>query len=263
MRPIAAAFQVGVEEAAMGVIRVADSSMVNALKLVSVRRGYDPRDFVLVAFGGGGAMHAGALIRELRVKKAIIPANPAVFSAWGMLAADLRQDFVRTSVCPEDQVDPFDLTSLFAKMEAEAMVLMREQSIPQERIAFRRFVDARYAGQEHTVKVPVAGGTIEERDIGEIKESFRRLHEQAYGFHLDSPIELVNYHLTALGVVEKPQVTRIEAGGLALGKAEKARRRVNFDELGFHECPVYERDLLPVGKAMGDRWSSRSRPRLP
>jgi N-methylhydantoinase A len=101
------------------------------------------------------------------------------------------------------------------------------------------------------VKVPVAGGTIEERDIGEIKESFRRLHEQAYGFHLDSPIELVNYHLTALGVVEKPQVTRIEAGGLALGKAEKARRRVNFDELGFHECPVYERDLLPVGKAMG------------
>jgi N-methylhydantoinase A len=251
MQPIAAAFKLSVEEAAMGVIRVADSSMVNALKLVSVRRGYDPRDFVLVAFGGGGAMHAGALIRELKVKKAIIPANPAVFSAWGMLAADLRQDFVRTSVCPEDQVDPFDLTSLFAKMEAEAMVLMREQSIPQERIAFRRFVDARYAGQEHTVKVPVAGGTIEELDIDESKESFRRLHEQAYGFHLDSPIELVNYHLTALGVVEKPQVTRIEAGGLALGKAEKARRRVNFDELGFHECPVYERDLLPVGKAMG------------
>jgi N-methylhydantoinase A len=250
MRPIAAAFKLRVEEAAMGVIRVADSSMVNALKLVSVRRGYDPRDFVLVAFGGGGAMHAGALIRELRVKKAIIPTNPAVFSAWGMLAADLRQDFVRTSVRPEDQVDPLELTSLFAEMEAEAMVLMREQSIAQERIAFQRFADMRYSGQEHTVKVPITGGPIEERNIAEIKESFHRLHEQAYSFRLDSPIELVNYHLTALGAVEKPQVKRIDARGLALGKAEKARRRVNFDELGFHECPVYERDLLPVGEDM-------------
>jgi N-methylhydantoinase A len=249
MRPIADAFQIGIEETAMGVIRVADSSMVNALKLVSVRRGYDPRDFVLVAFGGGGAMHAGALIRELRVKKAVIPVNPAVFSAWGMLAADLRQDFVRTSVCPEEQADPLELTSLFAEMEAEAMVLMREQSIPQERIVFRRSADLRYCGQEHTVKVPVPGGRLQKRDLAEIKESFHRLHEQAYNFRLHSPVELVNYHLTAQGIVEKPQVHRIEAEGLALRKAEKGRRRVNFDELGFQECPVYERDLLPVGEA--------------
>ncbi len=250
MQPIAAAFDLGVEEAAMGVIRLADSSMINALKLVSIQRGYDPRDFVLVAFGGGGAMHAGALIRELRVKKAIIPTNPAVFSAWGMLAADLRQDFIRTFIRRGDRVDPRELSALFAEMEAEAGLLLREQGIAEERIAFQRFVDARYAGQEHTVKVPILGGPIEERNIAEINKRFHRLHEQAYSFRLDSPIELVNYHLTALGVVEKPQVNRIEGKGLRLEKAQKGKRRVNFDELGFHECPIYERDLLPVGEAV-------------
>jgi N-methylhydantoinase A len=100
------------------------------------------------------------------------------------------------------------------------------------------------------VKVPIAGGTIEERGIAEIKASFHRLHEQAYGFRLDSPVELVNYHLTALGFVEKPRVNKIESRGLSLVKAEKTRRRVNFDELGFHECPVYERDLLLVGQTI-------------
>jgi N-methylhydantoinase A len=250
MQPIAAAFNLSVEEAAMGIIRVADSSMVNALKLVSVRRGYDPRDFFMVAFGGGGAMHAGALIRELRVKKAIIPTNPAVFSAWGMLTADLRQDFIRTFICPADQVNPLELTSLFAEMEAEAMVLMREQSMAEERIAFQRFADMRYAGQEHTVKVPVPGGKMEERNIADINEKFHQLHEQVYSFRLDAKVELVNYHLTALGVVQKPQVNRIEGRGLRLEKAEKGRRRVNFDELGFHDCPVYERNLLPVGEDM-------------
>ena len=250
MQPIAAGFGLSVEEAAMGVIRLADSSMINALKLVSVQRGYDPRDFVLVAFGGGGAMHAGALIRELRVKKALIPTNPAVFSAWGMLAADLRQDFIRTLIRSGDRFDALQLESSFAEMEAEAGVLLRGEGIAEERIAFQRFVDARYAGQEHTVKVPVSGGKLGERNIAEINESFHRLHEQAYGFHLDSPVELVNCHLTALGVTQKPQMKRIEERGLRLEKALKGRRRVNFDELGFHECPIYERDLLPVGEAV-------------
>jgi N-methylhydantoinase A len=167
-----------------------------------------------------------------------------------MLAADLRQDFIRTFIRSGGRVDPLELSALFAEMEAEAGILLREQGIAEERIAFQRFADARYVGQEHTVKVPVPRGKLEERDIAEIHEGFHRLHEQAYGFHLDSSIELVNCHLTALGVVEKPRVNRIDGAGLQLDKAQKGRRRVNFDELGFHECPIYERDLLPVGEAV-------------
>jgi len=249
MQPVADAFKISVEDAAMGVIRLADSNMVNALKLVSVRRGYDPREFVMVAFGGGGAMHAGALARELRLKKVLIPTNPAVFSAWGMLMTDLRQDFIRTSIRRTDAIDPADITKLFAEMEGQTLDLMKEQDIPEERIRFQRFADMRYLGQEHTVKVPIPAGSIMPERIPEINEAFRRLHEQAYTFRLESPVELVNYHLTAFGIVEKPELRKVPHKGLTLDKARKGERRVNFDEMGFHASPVFERDRFPVGKA--------------
>lgn len=250
MQPVADAFDISVEDAAMGVIRLADSNMVNALKLVSVRRGYDPRDFVMVAFGGGGAMHAGALVRELKLKKALIPTNPAVFSAWGMLMTDLRQDFIRTSIRRTDQIETAELTSFFTEMETQAMDLMKEQSISGDRIVFQRFADMRYMGQEHTVKVPVPEGRIEKRHLPEIDEKFHQLHEQAYTFRLESPLELVNYHLIAFGVVEKPDVNKVDGEGLNLAPAGKGKRRVNFDELGFHESPIYERDLLPLREVL-------------
>ena len=246
MKPIAEFFGISIEQAAMGVIRLADSNMVNALKLVSVRRGYDPRDFVFVAFGGGGAMHAGALARELRVKKTVIPVNPAVFSAWGMLMTDLRQDFIRTLIRRTDLVDPGEITSLFNEMEELAMDLMQEQHIPQERIKFARYADMRYLGQEHTVKVPIPVKNIEAGDIPGINERFHNLHEQAYTFRLETQVELVNYHLIAFGVVDKPEMMKLNGDNLTLEAAKKSERRVNFDELGFHVCSIYERDLLPV-----------------
>ena len=250
MEPIADAFKISIEEAAMGVIRLADSNMVNALKLISVRRGHDPRDFVMVAFGGGGAMHAGALARELMLKKVLVPTDPAVFSAWGMLMTDLRQDFIRTSIRRTDQIETAELTSFFTEMEKQAMHLMKEQNIQEGSIIFQRFADMRYLGQEHTVKVPIPEGRIEPRHMPEINERFHQLHEQAYTFRLESPLELVNYHLTAFGVVKKPALTKIKGEGLSLDAAKKGRRRVNFDELGFHDSPIFERDLLPIGEVV-------------
>ncbi len=248
MQPVANSFHLSIEDAAMGVIRLADSDMINALKLVSVRRGYDPRDFIMVAFGGGGAMHAGAITRELRVKKAVIPTNPAVFSAWGMLVTDLRQDFIRTLIRRTDQVDPAEVESFFAGMEDQAMELMLEQHITKDRVVFQRFADMRYMGQEHTVKVPLPAGRITAEKIPEINERFNGLHEHAYTFRLESSIELVNYHLTAFGTVEKPELNKINGKGLSLKDAKKGSRNVNFDELGFHESPIYERDRFPVNE---------------
>ena len=120
------------EQAAMGIIRIADANMINALKLVSVRRGYDPRDFVLIAFGGGGAMHAGALMRELRVKKVIIPAEPAVFSAWGMLMTDLRRDYIRTLITRTDQVEPGRLNAIYGGMEEQALGDLTSEGVNKE-----------------------------------------------------------------------------------------------------------------------------------
>lgn len=247
MQPIADHFKVSVEEAAMGVIRLADANMINALKLVSVRRGYDPRDFVLIAFGGGGAMHAGALARELRVKEVLIPNEPAVFSAWGMLMTDLRYDFIRTTIRRADQISAATLTEIYCGMEAVARQNLLEQHIPEERMMFQRFADMRYLGQEHTVKVPIPGGVITEEMIPEICERFHRLHEHTYTFRLDTLIEFVNYHVTGFGVVDKPQLKKLDGTQGSLEAARKGTRRVNFDELGYHEAPIYERSRLPVG----------------
>jgi N-methylhydantoinase A len=247
MKPIADHFKISVEEAAMGVIRLADANMINALKLVSVRRGYDPRDFVLIAFGGGGAMHAGALARELRVKEVLIPTEPAVFSAWGMLMTDLRHDFIRTFIQRADQISPAGLSAIFQEMEAGARHNLRDQHVVDDRMMFQRFSDMRYLGQEHTVKVPVPGGEITAEQMPEICERFHQLHEHAYTFRLDTPIEFVNYHVTGFGVVDKPQLRKLDGATGTLDTARKGTRRVNFDELGYHDSPIYERVRLPVG----------------
>jgi len=247
LKPIAQHFGVSIEAAAMGVIRLADANMITAMKLVSVRRGHDPRDFALVAFGGGGPMHAAALARELRVKKVIIPTQPAVFSAWGMLMTDLRRDYIRTLILRADRVKPQRFTDIYTEMEAQALADMQAERVKEGRVRFARYADMRYAGQEHTVKVPVPGGAIADKQMAVIAARFHDLHEHTYTFRLQSAIELVNFHLIALGVVKKPSVPKISSRG-TLKRALKGERKVNFDELGFRTSAVYERGLLPVGK---------------
>jgi N-methylhydantoinase A len=250
LKPIAEAFNVDVEQAAMGIIRLADANMVNALKLVSVRRGYDPREFILVAFGGGGALHAAALMRELQVKKAVIPVNPAVFSAWGMLVTGLRQDYIRTIIARTDLVNPTSMEAIFKAMEAQASNDMAAQHVAPVDIVFQRFADMRYHGQEHTVKVPLPASEISAELMPEISERFHQLHERAYTFRLESAVEVVNYHLTSLGNVKKPPLRPLNGKVGSLEESRKGSRLVNFDELGFHQASIYERDLLPIGLAV-------------
>ncbi len=250
LQPIADAFNMDLEQAAMGVIRIADANMINALKLVSVRRGYDPRDFALIAFGGGGAMHAGALMRELRCKKVIIPTEPAVFSAWGMLMTDLRRDYIRTLITRTDKVDAKELNRIFVDMEAQAMEELMAEGVKKSDLAIERFADMRYLGQEHTVKVTLPSEKITEKALPDINDRFHTLHEQTYTFRLDTPVELVNYHITIMGRVKKPEFKELDPREAKLEEARKATRRVNFDELGFHEADIYERDSLPVGKPL-------------
>ncbi len=250
LQKIGDAFDMSVEEAAMGVIRLADANMVTALKLISVRRGYDPRDFTMVAFGGGGSMHAAALARELRVKKILVPTEPAVFSAWGMLMTDLRQDYIRTWVVRTDLIAPVDLNRVFAEMEEQATADLLAEKVKPDQIVFQRYADMRYLGQEHTVKVPIPGGELTDKEIPDINERFHQLHEHAYTFRLESPVELVNFHLTALGRVKKPEITRINKDeARSVMEARKGERKVMFDE-SFVTTPTYERDLLPVGATL-------------
>ncbi|NJK80280.1 MAG: hydantoinase/oxoprolinase family protein [Chloroflexaceae bacterium] len=250
LEPIASHFAISIEQAAMGVIRLADAAMINALKLVSVRSGYDPRDFSLVAFGGGGSMHAAALGRDLHVKQIIIPRYPGLFSAWGMLMADLRQDFLRTQIIRTDQADPSGLSALFEEMEAQAVAYMQAEHLDPAAVVLQRYADIRYIGQEHTVKVAIPAGPLDAAALADVNERFHAAHERSYTFRLDTTPEIVNFHLIALGHVDKPQLQRISAEGRSIEQAHKGRRSVNFDELGYYESDIYERDLLPPGATL-------------
>ncbi|WP_338826964.1 hydantoinase/oxoprolinase family protein [Neomoorella thermoacetica] len=248
MARIAAPFNLTVEDAALGVIRLANANMINALKLISVRRGYDPRDFTLVAFGGGGSMHAAALARELKIKRVLIPVATSVFSAWGMLMTDLRYDLIQTTIRRTNSITPVELQAIWDSLEKEAVRYFQQENLGTTDLVFSRFADMRYLGQEHTVKVPVPGGKLDAAAIKEIEERFHALHEQHYTFRLeDSQIEFVNFHLTTFGRVKKPELARLQTGSADATRALKGHRPVHFDAEGWQESAIYERSLLGAG----------------
>jgi N-methylhydantoinase A len=250
MQPIARHFNMSVEEAALGVIRLSDFGKINAIKLISVRRGYDPRDFVLIAFGGGGPMHAAAMMRELRCKKVVVPTYPGVFSAFGMLMTDLRADFIRTMIARTDQLDLDTINRLYADMEQQARQQMAAEHVAESDVEIQRYADMRYMGQEHTVKVPVPNGPITAETIRDVNEAFHALHEHNYTFRLNTVIELVNYHVTTIGLVSKAQIGAVDGHGASLTRARKGTRPVIFDEFGAINTAIYERDRLPLNKVI-------------
>jgi len=238
--PIAAALGVTVDEAALGIIRLANANMINALKLVSVRRGYDPRDYAMIAFGGGGAMHAAALATELHVGTVIVPPAPAHFSAWGMLMTDPMQDFIQTALTSAKPENQERIASIFADMEAEARQFFANAGYDGGQVTTERYGDMRYHGQEHTVQVPFPADLV---DVDAVNAAFHALHERAYTFRLESPTEIVNFHLVARVAIPKPSLT----GTVTTGSGRpKGRRLVDFDESGRLETTIYERaDLIP------------------
>src|SRR5699024_1006251 len=179
---IANQFDISSEEAALGIIRIANSNMLNALKLISIRKGHNPKDFSLVAFGGGGSMHATALAKELGVKKVIIPVASPVFSAWGMLMSELRHDYIQTYIRRISNLSISEIMKKWEEIESTAYNQFEKEDMPKENVVFKRYFDMRYVGQEHTVKVPVPDGEWSEDTFDFVNDSFHKLHEQNYTF---------------------------------------------------------------------------------
>lgn len=238
------------EETARGVVRIANNNMVNALKLVSINRGYDTREFTLVAFGGGGPMHGASLAEELSIPRVIIPAHSAVFSAWGMLMSDMRRDYVQTKFIPFNTERMAELESAFAELEEESLEAYINDGVARDRIRFERRANMRYSGQEHTVQV-VMPDTIDGDQFAELVESFHQTYEREFTYRLDNPVEVVGCHLTAYGAVDRPQLKTVEAKNGPVSRAIKSVRPVDFAERGVVETDIYDRDLLGAG----DSWS--------
>jgi N-methylhydantoinase A len=229
------------EEVARGVIRIANSNMVNALKLISINKGYDPREFVLVTIGGGGAMHAVALAAELQIKKVVIPAYAGVFSAVGMLMTDLRRDVIRTNVLVVKPENRALLTSLYLEMQREATTQFVTDGYATDVIQYEWFADLRYSNQEHVVKVKIATADFDETALKEILGIFHAAHQKQFSFQLENSVEIVNQHIVATVFVGDSRLPEEKVQGHAAGHGKSM---VDFDAYGILETKVYKKDLL-------------------
>tara|TARA_B110000467_G_scaffold63611_1_gene58001 strand:+ start:665 stop:2722 length:2058 start_codon:yes stop_codon:yes gene_type:complete len=249
-KTLADQLNVNAMDVAHGVLNIANSNMVNALKLISVNRGYDPRDFSLMAFGGGGALHATALGKELNARKVIIPPFAGVFSAWGMLMIDLRRDYIQTHRFTLTDKSKNAVISAFEHVIEKAALDYKNDGIEQSKVKHEMYVDARYSGQEHTVKIHVPSTELEEIEfIGELSERFHQTHHQEYTFRLDgSAIEIVNIHLVSFGLLDKAKLEKLPAS--ATESADEAligKRTVDFDSDTLVTAAIYNREKLQPG----------------
>mgnify|MGYP002576621878 FL=1 len=245
------AFGMDTDEAAMSILRVAEANMYNALKLISVRRGYDPRDFTMVAFGGGGPMHCAYLAKELNIRKVIVPIAAPVFSAWGMLMTDVRHDYIQTNIRRMNEVSAEELNDMWEGLLSQAQEQFEKEDIPKENIVCNYIADMRYMGQEHTVKVNVPPIPWSEETKEEIIQRFYDTHEHFYTFRLtDTPTEIVNLHLVAYGRLTKPELAKIPPQEGPVENAKKEIRKVYFAEDGWMDTPVYLREKLGRGAVL-------------
>ncbi len=241
----------GLEVAALAVVEIANAAMVSALRLVSVQRGFDPRDFVLVAFGGAGPAHANRLAAETETAATLIPPGPGLFSALGLLVSDLKHDYSAPVMRRADRLGLPALAATLGRLEAEGSAALAREGVGEGDMVFQPHADLRYVGQSFELTVPLPGGVRGPEMVARLVETFHREHERAYGYNAPAePVEWVHVRLTALGRIAKPGLRNWPRGGEARA-AQKASRPVYFAEAGgFVECPVYDRSLLGAGAVM-------------
>jgi N-methylhydantoinase A len=243
---IGAKLGISTDEAAQGIIRIANNNMVNALKLVSLNRGHDPRDFTLVAFGGGGAMHGVALGQELGVKRVVIPYGASVFSAWGMMMSDLRRDYFVTRLAGLDAGAAEGIEAAFAGIEAQARTQFTAEGITADKVKLQRYGKFRYQNQEHTVEVPLPG-TVTDAGLVAISDAFHDAYEREYTYRLPAPVEMVGLHVVASAEVGKLTMAEAPLGPPDASTAIKDRRTVDYALEGRHEATIYDGEKLKSG----------------
>ena len=245
MAKIAKGLNCSVQEAAVAVIRLVDANMINALKLVSIQRGHDPREFSLIVGGGGGAMHAAQLARELGVKDVIVPLYPGLFSAWGMLASEQRRDFVRSRLSLVNETPAATISAIFDELKGEAEAYFAEDGVGVTDLALKMSCDLRYLGQEHAVTIPLASADV---PIEKILHDFHEAHEHTYTFRLpETDVEFVTFRLKAVAHTPRPEIRELSSDGRSAELARRPDRVVNFGDAGQHTAAIYERELLPPG----------------
>jgi N-methylhydantoinase A len=233
-----------VPEAAARIAEIVNANMAEALRIVSIERGHDARAFSLIAFGGAGPVHAVALAEELQIPEVVVPPVPGAFSALGLVASDLKRDYVRTLYADLGSVEPSRVAAVFAAMEASGTAMLDAAHVPPERRAMPRQADLRYRRQAYELTVPIEDGPVTRASLEAAMAAFHAKHELTYGHaNRNEPVQLVNLRLTAIGRL--PSMKLAQPGDAA---AERTRTRdVWFAGRGFTPTPVHWRPGLAAG----------------
>jgi N-methylhydantoinase A len=231
------------EEAALGIVRIANANMEGAIRVISVERGYDPRHFLLVAFGGAGPLHACELAAALQIPSVLIPTTPGVLSALGMLAADIIKDYVRTIMVPSEKAQA-RVGTVFTQLEEQGRADLAQEGFSPEQITLERYLDLRYVGQAFELVVPFEG------DVAQAVVNFHAAHERRFGYSDPKErVQVVNTRLKARGTALRPVLERRQEDREATTKPTAVRPVVFATTKGAttYGTAVYEREALPAG----------------
>ena len=220
-----------------------------AIKAVSSQRGYDIRDFTLIAFGGGGPMHAGRIALDLGIPTLLIPYTPGVTSALGLLLADVKHDYVRSKLVPLKELDLDEINRLFSQLTEQAKKDLYAEGFSDGEIALQPFLDLRYAGQGYELTVPSSMPPFKAADLDLMRQRFDSQHEQAHGHKAESePVELVSLRLISVGLVPEAKLSPAAPTGKKVEAARTGERKIFFgEEHGLLNCQIYSRELLEPG----------------
>jgi len=225
-----------------GIVRIAVARMVSAIKEISIAKGHDPRDFTLLAYGGAGPMHAALIAEELEIPRVLVPVAPGNFSAFGSLISDLRREYVRTRLLNTRTAAFAEVERVFAELERDARADLAREGIPPERLTLRRTLGMRYVGQSWELLVRVPAGA---ESMAALEEAFYRAHERRYGHANRNAAEIVNFRVSGIGAIPKPEPAPWPGGG-DLAVAQRTTRPVYFHGESL-PAPVYRREGLPGG----------------
>ncbi|HEX5195051.1 MAG TPA: hydantoinase/oxoprolinase family protein [Solirubrobacteraceae bacterium] len=234
------------EQAASAIVQVANANMADAVRVISLQRGYDPRDFALVVFGGAGALHGAALAQELSIPTVIVPPRPGAWSALGCLMVDIRHDLSTMFLAPAHDVDVGQLQEAFAALEAEGRELLRAEGVSEDRVVLRRSIAMRYLGQWRSMNVELDPGPI---DLETVVERFHSEHEREFSYRRnEAAVELYRLELAAIGQTDDVRLPQAERSADAALPEPASVRDVWFDGVQQPlQTPVYVRDALPAG----------------
>jgi N-methylhydantoinase A len=233
-------------EAAWGILRVLSTNVMVAMRSITVERGYDPREFTLVPFGGIGPTIAGLIAAELGIGRILVPRDPGAFSAYGMLVTDVQQSRSITRITALDQTNPAALDEIFAGIAATARDDLIREGFTQDRLMIRRSAGMRYRGQSYEVSVPVEGLRTAD-DLTELQQRFHAAHHRRYGHMAQAEaVEIVNFSVTAIGLIPKPEPKTFEMRSTRT-PPPSSMRRAYFNATEAKDVPVFQRDTLHAG----------------